>query len=327
MIERNHLVEEDFADLDFHVLRIDALNIAKGEQGKRNLKNHTINDSEVDYLAEIHNSGQIASAAAEVDLVEPVVAISRIARRQSVSPAKSRSDRKMEDDIEQLTKEVSALTLSVRTMQTGLDQTNQTLQMTSQQPRQSNYNQPRGNPQSPNQPRGNPQLYNEYPPMNPNVYARDDLFWPTYGLCNYCKRRGHLRKDCKVMEGDASNDLCHLDERNYLCLGPYLPGARAIRMQSNMSQRESVMAAQPLCTPRGPDPNANTAENGKLATGTSAVTSLSVAHSIGKDTTPIATDDEDYLDTETFRIRNVAAASTVTPETQTILKRKAEEKA
>ena len=62
-------------------------------------------------------------------------------------------------------------------------------------------------------------------------------------------------------------------------------------------------------------------------TETSAVTSLSVAHSIGKDTTPIATDDEDYLDTETFRIGNVAAASTVTLETRTILKRKAEEEA
>ena len=86
------------------------------------------------------------------------------------------------------------------------------------------------------------------------------------------------------------------------------------------------MAVQPLCTPRGPDLNANTAENRKPATRTSAVTSLSVAHSIGKKTTPIATDDKDYLDTKTFCIGNVAAASTVTPETQTILKRKAEEK-
>ena len=124
LIEQNHLVKEDFADLDFHVLRIDALNIAKGERGKKNLKNHTINDSEVDYLAEVHNSGQIAPAAAEVDLVEPVVTIPCIARRQTVSPAKSRSDRKMEDDIEQLTKEIGALTLSLRTMQTRLDQTN-----------------------------------------------------------------------------------------------------------------------------------------------------------------------------------------------------------
>ena len=129
------------------------------------------------------------------------------------------------------------------------------------------------------------------------------------------------------MESDVSNGLCYLDEQNYLCLGPYLLDARAIRMQPNMSQRESVMAAQPLCTPRGPDPNANTAENGKPATGTSAVTSLSIAHSIGKDTIPIATDDEDYSDTETFCIRNVAAASTVTLETQTILKRKAEQEA
>ena len=163
--------------------------------------------------------------------------------------------------------------------------------------------------------------------MNPNVYARDDSFWPTYGLCNYCKKPGHLRKDCKVMEGNVSNGLCHLDERNYLCLGPYSPGARAIRMQPNMSQRESVMAAQPLCTPQGPDPNADTAKNEKPATGTSAVTSPSVAYSIGKDTTPIATDDEDYSDTKIFRIGNIAAASTVTPETQTILKSKAEEEA
>ena len=184
----------------------------------------------------------------------------------------------MEDDIEHLTKEIGALSLCVRTMQTGLDQTNQALRMTSQQPRQSNYNQPCGNPQAPNQPRGNPQLYNDYPPMNPNVYACDDLFRPTYGFCNNCKRPGHLRKDCKVMEGDVSNGLCHLDEQNYLCLGLYLPGARAIRMQPNMSQRESVMAAQPLRTPQGPDPNANTAENRKPAMGTSAVTSLSVAH-------------------------------------------------
>ena len=147
LIERNHLVEEDFADLDFHVLRIDALNIAKGERGKRNLKNHTINDSEVDYFTEVHNSGRIASAAAKVDLVEPVVAILRIARTQAVSPAKSRLDRKMEDEIKQLTKEIGALTLFVQTMQTGLDQTNQALRMTSQQPRQG-YNQPCGNLQA-----------------------------------------------------------------------------------------------------------------------------------------------------------------------------------
>ena len=326
LIEWNHLVEEDFADLDFHVLRIDALNIAQEEREKRNLKNHTVDDSEVDYLAEVHNSGRISSAAAEVDLIEPVVPIPCIARRQAVSPAKSRSDRKMEDDIERMTKDIGALTLSVRAMQTGLDQTNQALRMTSQQPRQG-YNQPRGNPQALNQPRGNPQLYNDYPPMNPNMYARDDSFRPTYSLCNYCKRPGHLRKDCKVIEGNVLNSLCHLDEQNYLCLGPYLPGACAIRMQPNMSQRESVIAAQPLCTPRGPDPNADTAENGKPATGTSAVTSLSVAHSIGKDTTLIATDNEDYSNTETFCIGNIAAASTVTPETQTILKRKAEEEA
>ena len=165
LIKRNHLVEDDFADLDFHILRIDALNIAKGEREKKNLKNHTIDDSEVDYLAEVHNFGRIASAAAEVDLVEPVVPIPCIARRQAVSPAKSRSDRKMEDDIEHLTKEIGALTLCVRTMQTGSYQTNQALRMTSQQPRQSNYNQLCGNPQAPNQPRGNPQLYNDYPPI------------------------------------------------------------------------------------------------------------------------------------------------------------------
>ena len=164
-------------------------------------------------------------------------------------------------------------------------------------------------------------------PMNPNVYARDDLFRPTYGLCNYCKRPGHLRKDCKVIEGDVSNGFCYLDEQNYLCLGPYSSEACAIRMQPNMSQQESVMAAQPLRTPRDPDLNANTAENGKPATGTSAVTFFSMAHFIGKDTTPIATDDKDYLDTETFRIGNIAAASTVTPETQTILKRNAEKEA
>ena len=121
LIERNHLVEEDFADLDFHVLRIDALNIAKGEQGKKNLKNHTIDDSKVNYLAEVHNSGRIASAAAEVNLVKPVVPIPHIARRQAVSPAKSRSDRRMEDDIERITKDIGALTLSVQAMQTGLD--------------------------------------------------------------------------------------------------------------------------------------------------------------------------------------------------------------
>ena len=320
---------DEYEKVNFDKLLEKTLEMAKGSRRLYRISNRPIKRERLSHFADLCDAEpKWESQASDEDFfVAPVVPAIHNSIVASSTPNSTQARKFQDDSMALLTKKFDALALSLKAQfgrETNAMREAHISSAYAQPPQQF-----MPGPVAPTQ------------PMNPNAYTRPNTFRPTTDLCNYCTEPGHLRRACQTLQQDIEQGLCHKDEKGFICLGRYSPGARPIRMMPGQSQRQSVMASQNLRTPPGnPNPTVPNRPNGSVNTvrvGTAeAIEISSDEEELDEEELDDEEEDEEELD-DRDRFANaygrIAAASATPPQTpqtpalptgtRSILKRKA----